>query len=375
MKRSSICNTYYNQQQEEDRISSLPDVLLVYILSFIDTKLSVQTSILSKRWLNLWTLLPVLNFDSSLFENIEVFNPNKFLFNSPFDRFVDHVIAHRNASIKIDSINIKVTDENAMARVFRYALSQNIPNLSVDTSEYLTKYREFPSVRSSDSLISLALKGMFSLGKLANFSALVSLRLERVKLVETEPFSCFPKLKELFLVNCKMSSELAGLEVIAANLSRLTIFSCFYHPIPYEKLVLFTPKLVFLELDGLIPTLLEACELPFLETVHIDCCFSFPTPRVADRNVNQPDENQQKLNLINIFRCVKNAKYVHLSPSTVKLLSLSYEKLVEEACPFSNLKVLNLIPPPNKPRLELHSSVASYLLKGSPGVVVKALPR
>lgn len=320
MKRSSIGNT--QEQEEEDRISLLPDVLLIYIFSFIDTKLAVQSSILSKRWVNLWTLLPVLNFDSSLFKNTPNFTLDNFLFKSPFDKFIDNVLARRNALIKIDSINIKVTDERTMARVFHYALSRKIPNLTVDNSEYLTKYRPVPCVNSSDSLISLTLKGMLSLGKLPNFDALVSLRLERVKIVETEPFACFPNMKELFLVNCKMSSELGGLEVSGSNLSRLTIFSCFYHPIPYEKLVLKTPKLVVLELDGLIPMSFEASELHDLETVHIDCCFSFP--RVADRNVNQPDENQQKLNLINIFRCLKNAKCVHLSPSTVKVSNLFY---------------------------------------------------
>ncbi|KAJ0456041.1 putative leucine-rich repeat domain superfamily, F-box-like domain superfamily [Helianthus annuus] len=53
---------YGGEQLPEDRLTSLSDDLLISILSHIDTKQAVQSSILSKRWVNLWTLLPVLNF-------------------------------------------------------------------------------------------------------------------------------------------------------------------------------------------------------------------------------------------------------------------------------------------------------------------------
>ncbi|KAL0793751.1 hypothetical protein Bca101_065128 [Brassica carinata] len=46
-----------------DRLSHLPDDLLIKILSFVPTKDSVSMSILSKRWLSLWTLVPRLIFD------------------------------------------------------------------------------------------------------------------------------------------------------------------------------------------------------------------------------------------------------------------------------------------------------------------------
>ncbi|XP_022717729.1 F-box/FBD/LRR-repeat protein At4g26340-like [Durio zibethinus] len=50
-----------------DRISQLPDVLIQHILSFLPTKEAVATSVLSKRWLWVWTSVPILDLEDSLF--------------------------------------------------------------------------------------------------------------------------------------------------------------------------------------------------------------------------------------------------------------------------------------------------------------------
>ncbi|XP_013633414.1 PREDICTED: putative F-box/FBD/LRR-repeat protein At1g22000 [Brassica oleracea var. oleracea] len=51
---------YHSRQ--EDRISALPDDLLVRILLSIPTEEAVSTMILSKRWRFIWTMLPVLTY-------------------------------------------------------------------------------------------------------------------------------------------------------------------------------------------------------------------------------------------------------------------------------------------------------------------------
>ncbi|XP_062028380.1 LOW QUALITY PROTEIN: putative FBD-associated F-box protein At5g53635 [Rosa rugosa] len=56
-----------------DRISDLPDSLLCHILSFIPTKYSVSTSILSARWKRVWASVPCLEFYDGLFPDFESF--------------------------------------------------------------------------------------------------------------------------------------------------------------------------------------------------------------------------------------------------------------------------------------------------------------
>jgi F-box domain len=51
-----------SKRGKRDRISILPDRLLHLIMSFMTTQEAIQTCVLSKRWKNLWTTLPFLDF-------------------------------------------------------------------------------------------------------------------------------------------------------------------------------------------------------------------------------------------------------------------------------------------------------------------------
>ncbi|MBA0630234.1 hypothetical protein Godav_002354 [Gossypium davidsonii] len=48
-------------EEELDWMSALPDAILHKILSLLPTKHSVQTSILSERWIHLWKFTPVIH--------------------------------------------------------------------------------------------------------------------------------------------------------------------------------------------------------------------------------------------------------------------------------------------------------------------------
>jgi hypothetical protein len=65
----------------DDIISTLPDSLLCHILSFLEAKDVVATTILSKRWSNLWLYVPVLEFNAQLTDPYEIFSFNDFVYS------------------------------------------------------------------------------------------------------------------------------------------------------------------------------------------------------------------------------------------------------------------------------------------------------
>ncbi|XP_059639661.1 F-box/LRR-repeat protein At4g14103-like [Cornus florida] len=51
------------EEGEADLISNLPSSLIRHIISFLPTKIVVQTTVLSTKWKHLWTYVPNLDFD------------------------------------------------------------------------------------------------------------------------------------------------------------------------------------------------------------------------------------------------------------------------------------------------------------------------
>ena len=68
---------------EEDRISTLPDSILLTILSSFPTKDAIKTGVLSKRWAYLWTSVPSLSFTDTSYENMAAFATAVLLHRAP----------------------------------------------------------------------------------------------------------------------------------------------------------------------------------------------------------------------------------------------------------------------------------------------------
>jgi hypothetical protein len=107
-------------------INALPDVILVYIMSFLSIQQAIQTSILSKRWENLWKQLPSLIAKSSQFPNVANLRCflNKFLTHRDHSNTLHNIIVDYNGFIPIQ----------ILGRLFKYGTSHNVETITINTS-------------------------------------------------------------------------------------------------------------------------------------------------------------------------------------------------------------------------------------------------
>jgi hypothetical protein len=100
LRRSPTTQTYSRPhlikkaKKEEDMITDLPEDVRRHILSFLSTKHAVSTTVLSRRWKNLWTLASIKNLelDDSLLLNPESNSGTIHHHPSLFSDFVDRVL-------------------------------------------------------------------------------------------------------------------------------------------------------------------------------------------------------------------------------------------------------------------------------------------
>ncbi|XP_026394901.1 FBD-associated F-box protein At5g22730-like isoform X1 [Papaver somniferum] len=118
---------------DEDRLSKLPESLIHHILSFLDMKYVIHTSLLSRTWRHIWKSVPTLNFDS------DIYDESGDEFNS-FIHFIDRVFVFR------DRTNVMMFDlvcadeiegdlENSLLTWTLALVNCNVRELSVDIAD------------------------------------------------------------------------------------------------------------------------------------------------------------------------------------------------------------------------------------------------
>lgn len=205
------------ENEEEDRISRLPDDLLHRILKFVDTKLGVQTSALSKRWKFVWTTLPFLKFEwDQRYSAANISNLSR------------HVLNHRNHQSQISSLEIAFLPTGLIVKFIEYAISHHVQCLNVQFRSDHKPYRlsNFSSnsirklilrMKPGDSLLESDSWNLPALSTL-HFQCYVDyisiLKWVEDKLLE-QYLTCLPALRNLWLQHWDLQS-------FAFSLSELT---------------------------------------------------------------------------------------------------------------------------------------------------------
>jgi F-box domain len=197
-------------------ISDLPDEILILIFSFLRTKEVVQTSLLAKRFKNLWASASVLNFDLHEFipdgTSLEDLQENEeYLreYEEMFSKFVDGVLKHRN-SVTLDSFKViwNVAESNPTPATSWLDTVAKLKPKSVSIHIFSENYLfEVPdSVFTCESLQQLILHlGYETINpRYVNFPCLKTLIVDCILIedVVMQKLSGLPALEEMVLRNC-----------------------------------------------------------------------------------------------------------------------------------------------------------------------------
>ncbi|CAN0879067.1 Putative F-box/LRR-repeat protein At5g02930 [Linum grandiflorum] len=321
-----------------DRLSNLPEAVIHHILSFLDTKSAVQTSVLSRQWKSSWKYLAVLEFDGygmwqHEFERYELDTKPE---NSLLAKVIRYALSHRTQHLEIHFKYLGSISGNRSAHLIGF----NSDNSDLKTLE-LSYFRFRNRFRWSGFLVleTLDLVGCtLSAGREHGF---------------IDPFSSLPCLKHLGLTSIRMinNNADAGLRVSGLQLLSLRLSCNQFH-----KMEIHAPKLKRLTLDHLSEfTELTQLNLPSVDHANV-------LVRFLDDVYNEGEHNECiKQQIIPLFVGLKNATSLGLSSFTARLLGDISDYLEEQPSPFTRLKSLIL----ESMRDGVPFAVVNHLLKGS----------
>jgi hypothetical protein len=140
-----------NSNMGQDLISNLPKHIIGCILSFLPAKEAVRTSILSKRWNNVWTYITKLKFD-----DMEHYSSNKIR-KTRFVDFVDMILIHLLSRANIQSFSLALSwarDYSLINKWINVVLTFRIKKLCVDLKkEHTIPSNTFFQCKSLEELV------------------------------------------------------------------------------------------------------------------------------------------------------------------------------------------------------------------------------
>ncbi|XP_047971329.1 F-box/LRR-repeat protein At1g55660-like [Salvia hispanica] len=346
---------------EEDKISQLPDDILLLILDKIDTSQAVETMILSHRWKNVWRSLPGLRFhfsfaasvfpDPPLVEECDRQLQSHRKFVSQFLSRRDAAAALHDFHISLDKLSfqerrIYIYDAHRefMDECFLYAANHGVQSLRLEAPNY-------PNLWLPEALISCkTLRELRLEGNPVKFPGSLSLpnlktfHLEGKMVFDDdrdrrEPFSGLPELEELTL-------KTLSFDVIALKAPKLRVFEITCIWIVAKEVS--APLLTSFSYNAFEAWECEKVNLPMLEQVHLDI------HDIGD------DFDQMQTNFVRMFHQCRNATTVSLTLDTLQALERYGGPFEQTPPPFPNMKCLKVIEGLNKTH-KVFRRVMNYL--------------
>ncbi|PWA72429.1 F-box/RNI-like superfamily protein [Artemisia annua] len=326
-----------NMGDRFDYISQLPDCILHHILSFIPSKDVLKTSVLSKRWNNVWTSVSNLDLDDALLYTsvIDCRDPPE---ETCFVNFVERVLTLRGG-LSINRFRLSCRVYFDASRIYSWvsaAVMHNVQELD------LCVFVEDPFVLPRSMFCS---------------QTLTSLKLEINCVLEIPDIICFPRLKTLYLsliifpdndstqrllTGCRALEELVILDcewilkdltISSLTLERLTIDDLPYFGPPDSdsgcKIKIYTPKLLYLNYRGYPLNEIFLCDVSSLVETYI----SVPVPHAKQKEVAS--------HVVDLLKGVRKVVSLTVADNTIESLVFA-DDLLTHLPVFKNLTHLEL---------------------------------
>ncbi|XP_058733928.1 putative F-box/FBD/LRR-repeat protein At4g13965 [Vicia villosa] len=244
--RTSVAGDLY-----KDRLSDLPECIILHILSFLGTKLAVRTCVLSTRWKHLWKRIPTLTLNSFEFSTLKIFSV-----------FLSKILSLRDTSTALHAFDLR-RGRNIEPRLLKKFLkcvsshSTHLQRLGIslngDTGLIL---KCVSSCRALTSL-KLSLRSKWSdpteilFPKSLNLPLLTSLDLAHFAFCGdesgcAEPFLEFTKLNSLVIYDCKVIDA----QILTISSETLVNLTMNYNSSLLAKIKLYAPNLCTFDYTG-----------------------------------------------------------------------------------------------------------------------------
>uniref|UniRef100_M1DF72 F-box family protein n=1 Tax=Solanum tuberosum TaxID=4113 RepID=M1DF72_SOLTU len=230
-----------------DRISKLPDAVLIQILSLLPTKDAVASCVLSKRWRYLCNSIDNFHFDGCSYYN----NVENFVF------LVDHVLSHCTCSkIKkfqlILPYNSEWNFDLSISRWMNFAVERKVEDVVLCLCDDNFTFELPISICTCSSLITLDWSCCaIDKESVIQWKSLKSLKLNYVFIDNDDLAKILSGCPALETLELSLFEGFRRLEITSSNLKRLSLGSYWwFYGRADEPLEIIAPYLQHLEISG-----------------------------------------------------------------------------------------------------------------------------